>query len=317
MRYTSKYIEEILTSPSARRGLDYITPIYQNAYVALWLMQAIGLETDDFLQWAEEFQDQIIPQTATWSLPYWEDEYGIPTNENLPIEERQRAVLLAVRTRAPMNPKKLAHILSLSVSLAKVDIQENIAKNTFSVVVEEAVNKQKLKKMYEILDKVKPAHLIYWVNILNQIAVKNKNSVCVHKLRFSLSHQNLNIKTIYLNRERQLDGSWQLQTMASCIHLNRLKIGLSNKNVISCSQAITFSVAVKSTFSVHTSLEVIENSLVKNSMKQSIAFYQNSSLKETETTMSYLIMNTMWRIAGEVMLNGERKLNAQIIKITL
>lgn len=126
MKYTSKYIEEILTSPSAQRGLDYITPIYHDAYVALWLMQAIGLETDDFLQWVEEFQNQIIPQTATWSLPYWEEEYGIPANQDLPIEERQQAVLLAVRTRAPMNPKKLTHILSLSVNLAKVEDRKSV-----------------------------------------------------------------------------------------------------------------------------------------------------------------------------------------------
>lgn len=160
MKYTSKYIEKILTSSSAKRGLDYITPIYHEAYAALWIMQVMGVQVDTFFKWIEEFQHQLLPQTATWALSYWEEEYGIITNTNLSLEERQRAVLLAVRTRAPMNPKKLAHILSLSVN-SNIEIIENTAKNTFSIISDDVLNIEQDKKVKNILSIRKPAHLIY------------------------------------------------------------------------------------------------------------------------------------------------------------
>ena len=159
MKYTSELIEQILTSPSARRGLDYITPIYQKACTALWIMQSIGLQTDIIIKWIDEYKKQILPQTATWSIPYFEEEYGIPVNEKLTIEERRKAVILAILARAPMNPAKLSDMLSMSVNV-KINIKENTGKNTFFAECGEFIDSGQIKKMKNILDKYKPAHLI-------------------------------------------------------------------------------------------------------------------------------------------------------------
>lgn len=104
MKYTSKDIQKILTSKTAINGLDYITPIYQEAKTALWLMEAMGLEADLIIKWVEEIVQQILPQTADWALDYWEQEYNLPVHPDISLEERREKVLTAVRTRAPMNP---------------------------------------------------------------------------------------------------------------------------------------------------------------------------------------------------------------------
>ncbi len=43
MKYTSKEIQQILTSKTAIEGLDYITPVYHQAKTALWLMELMLL----------------------------------------------------------------------------------------------------------------------------------------------------------------------------------------------------------------------------------------------------------------------------------
>ena len=133
MKYTSKEIQEILKSKTAIEGLDYITPVYHKAKTALWIMEAMGVQGDLFVKWVNEMVEQILPQTATWTLDYWEEEYGLPVHPNISMEQRRQKILLAVRTRAPMNPKRLEQILMFLYSLKKVSVLERTAKNTFSV----------------------------------------------------------------------------------------------------------------------------------------------------------------------------------------
>lgn len=230
MRYTSEYIEKILTSPAAKKGIHYITPIYQDAYVALWLMQAIGTQTDLIVQWIEEYKEQILPQTATWLLPYWEEEYGIPTNPDLDIETRRNRILYSIKDRAPMNPKKLETLLNLAGNINDAVIVENTDKNTFSVVMEEALDKSRLKKIYKALDEHKPAHLIYFITVLTKSAVDNENSVSINRLKISASVWNMDIKRILLNGQKNLDGTWCLMALTKSPKLNQLTVntGITN-----------------------------------------------------------------------------------------
>lgn len=214
MRYTSDLIEKIITSPSAKRGLDYITPIYRNAYTALWLMQAIGLQTDLIIKWIDEYKKQAIPQTATWALPYYEEEYGIPVNTYLTIEERRKAVLLAIMARAPMNPAKLSDILSMAVN-ADIKIKENVGKNSFCAEGTEFIDSTKIRKMKTVLEKYKPAHLIYWFNAYMKFEFFNKYNVLLKKLVLSAFFQNFAINA--------------LEEKTRTISLCHLKIGLHFK----------------------------------------------------------------------------------------
>ena len=67
--YSSERIEEILKSDKAREILGWFPPVYSDAYVFLWLLEEVGMSLSRLEQWAREFAEQVIPQTATWSLP--------------------------------------------------------------------------------------------------------------------------------------------------------------------------------------------------------------------------------------------------------
>lgn len=174
MKYTSKDIQQILTSKTAIDGLDYITPVYHKAKTALCIMEAMGVQGDLFVKWVNETVEQILPQTATWALDYWEEEYGLPIHPNISIEQRRQKILLAVRTRAPMNPKRLEQILMFTFSLEKVSVLERTAKNTFCVELYGQILEEQWKNIYQTIEKYKPAHLILEAKSVLEIPLPQK-----------------------------------------------------------------------------------------------------------------------------------------------
>lgn len=174
----TELINQIITSPEAERILDFVSPIYGNSYVGLWLFEVIGRELDDMYHWSVGFEDQTVPDRATWSLPYWEEEYGVISDPNDTIEARRAAVIQKMMYRGPMNPKKLASIVAVSAGV-DTDIEENTGKNRFSVVLRDLpINRmdgavKSVAAARRTVDNAKPAHLIYDLRIEKQIEVEH------------------------------------------------------------------------------------------------------------------------------------------------
>lgn len=87
MWYKTELMEQILTSESAKRMIDYVSPIYGKSRIGLWLFQIIGLELDDVKEICDDIYDQIFVSRATWSLPYWEKAYEITPLPDQTIEQ--------------------------------------------------------------------------------------------------------------------------------------------------------------------------------------------------------------------------------------
>ena len=49
MRYQTELMRSILTNETAQKIIDYISPIYGDSYVGLWLFQAIGTALGTFV----------------------------------------------------------------------------------------------------------------------------------------------------------------------------------------------------------------------------------------------------------------------------
>ena len=169
-------MNEILTSPAARRIVPQLSPIYGNAYVALWLFNAAGAEIDTMEQRSDDLLLQVIPQTATWSIPYWEEDYGVRSNDSLSLEERRRNLLSAIRMRAPMNPAWIEKVLS-TLSETSVHIKENISKNRFEVIADDELDILTKQKLQDKLKEIKPAHLIYLLTQTVSLFVRESNKV--------------------------------------------------------------------------------------------------------------------------------------------
>jgi Uncharacterized protein conserved in bacteria (DUF2313). len=150
----------IVTSSEAQQLIDFVSPIYGDAYAALWLFQVIGIELDDLRLWVDSLKEQAFPPTATWSLAYWESLYQIVGNSVLTTEQRQNNLLLKKLQRAPINPFKMRSIVS-TASGVPTKIKERTSPNSFTIqltALPENVNTDNVKIA---VNNIKPAHLSY------------------------------------------------------------------------------------------------------------------------------------------------------------
>lgn len=162
MRYRTQLMESILTSPQAQNIIDYLTPIYGEAYVFLWLLQSIGVVLDEGDTFVEEFKEQVTPATATWTIEFWEKEYGIIPDPAWSIEQRRQNIISTIQYKAPINPKKMEDMVSSIVGLP-VYIKENSSKNAFTVNIQGYATEY--SRAIETIEEMKPAHIIYEIKV--------------------------------------------------------------------------------------------------------------------------------------------------------
>lgn len=204
MHYTSELIESILKSPKSREILGWMPMVYDEAYVFLWLLETIGQELDDIESWSEEFQEQVVPQTATWTIPYWEEKYGIASNPEMSIEKRRERIVLKMQERTPMNPYRLEEILS-KVTGAAVEIQENTGKNRFTVCFQGGL--EAFAVAVKEINRVKPAYTIYTMRYLHDLCVVVKNSY--HAGIVFTADVVARDKTYAEHKKIRFDGAWR------------------------------------------------------------------------------------------------------------
>lgn len=187
LNHSTQLAEEILTSECARQMYNYVSPIYGNSYVGLWMFQVIGLELDRMMGYFNEIPTQLNPATATWLLPVWEERYGIVPGADWTIEHRREAVISKQKFNAPITSVKLGDMLSALAGVL-VEIIENTGKNKFSVYVRDNIPVEKFAGAKEVIDEAKPAHLIYDIEIAarNNVVINNYMAlgVAINKIHY-------------------------------------------------------------------------------------------------------------------------------------
>ena len=113
--YSTELMEQRLTSEIGQQIIQRVTNKYGNSYVGLWLFQIIGMSNDEVKAMVEDFKNQTLPQTATWSLSLWEQSMGLPVNESESVEQRRQNIIEKRRRRNAMNPARIEEIISAMI----------------------------------------------------------------------------------------------------------------------------------------------------------------------------------------------------------
>lgn len=187
MRNPTQMMREILTSKTAQEIIDYISQIYGKSYVALWILQAIGTVLDNVWDISEELLLETTPENTTLLIEYWEAQYGINPDPSLTIEQRRERILAVVQAGTACNPDVLANAVSGVLNGARVTVTENVAKNTFRVNVQDYV--EDAEPAINLINKMKPAHLIYQMQIavLTRVIAEIKIAAAVtHGIHYEL-----------------------------------------------------------------------------------------------------------------------------------
>ena len=166
MRNPTELMKSILTNETAQKMIDYVSPIYGNSYVGLWIYQAIGYVLSEVCKIAYQLRYETNACTADLLLDYWERQYGLPADSSLTKEQRRTRLLNKKQSRGPCTPARLAAAVSVALGGVEVDITENVAQNTFLVNIREVV--PSLVPAVAVLERMKPAHLIYQIRVATQ-----------------------------------------------------------------------------------------------------------------------------------------------------
>ena len=166
MRNQTELMKSILTNETAQKMIDYVSPLYGDSYVGLWIFQAMGTALGDFSQLADQLRYETNASTADLLLDYWERQYGLPYDSSLTKEQRRARILDRKQNRGPCNPARLESAVSTALGGVEVNVTERVAQNTFLVNVRGIV--QNLDPALSVIDRMKPAHLIYEIRVATQ-----------------------------------------------------------------------------------------------------------------------------------------------------
>lgn len=150
--------DTILQSPQGQKMIDMVTPIYDRSYVGLWLFEVMGRRFDEIQKIVDEFPEQSSPQTATWAIDYWEQEYGITPDNSIPLARRRALIMAAKQGRGPFTPARLKAIAEAITGMS-ARVVENAGPYTFSVYLSAMTGDD--QKLIAEVNRIKPAHLTF------------------------------------------------------------------------------------------------------------------------------------------------------------
>lgn len=177
MRNQTEMMRAILTNEKAQEIIDYVSPRYGNSYVALWIFQAMGIVLGEIYDLANNLRYETAPVTSDLLLDLWEKHYSIPIDTSLTTEQRQIRILAKLQSRGPCNPARLETAVSSALGGVEVEITENVAKNTFLVNIREVVDD--ITPVVAVLERLKPAHLIYQIRVATQMVAEADLKVAI------------------------------------------------------------------------------------------------------------------------------------------
>ena len=154
--------EYIVQSTAAKRMIETVSPIYEDAYAGCWLFEDIGREWDRLWEIIDQLPDQLFPQTATWMLELWERRYGITPNEDDTIEIRRQRIQEFETYPKPFTPWTLDRWCQITMGRNAV-VEDNIGPYTFGVTIigHEDSEPLDIKKLKKYINSHKHSHMSY------------------------------------------------------------------------------------------------------------------------------------------------------------
>lgn len=156
MRYQTELMRAILTSETAREIIDWVSQLYGDSYVGLWVFQVLGLVLGEVRAMTEQLRKEVQPVTAEQLLDLWEESYGLTPDPTMSIRQRQARLAMRRLSRGAASPARLEQATQAATGYRAV-VTENTDPYTFTIGIfcDEVMD---LEEVAEKLRWIKPAH---------------------------------------------------------------------------------------------------------------------------------------------------------------
>lgn len=145
MRALIEYLPEHIAADKEQRAIqDALTAVMEREWAA-----------------NEDLRAQIFPQTATWTLKYWESFFGIRTDESLSQDTRRAVLIAKIRSARTATVAAIAALVA-SFTDGGITVTEVNPKSRFVVTIEELdVTADWTGALRAALENFAPAHLAF------------------------------------------------------------------------------------------------------------------------------------------------------------
>lgn len=152
-----------MISEAGNRMLDNMPQYYLTSIVMRTIWDAQGREIDQLCQALDEVLKQFFVSTATWVIDRWEQELGIVSDPNKPIEQRRSVVMTQLKGFGTATINLLQKVAE-SFEYGKIDVIEDIPNYSVKIVfVDRTGQPPNLADFENALRKVLPAHLNFTI----------------------------------------------------------------------------------------------------------------------------------------------------------
>lgn len=127
------------------------------------LLQAEQAELDRTETAIIDATDQLYISSATWTLARWEQLFGLPSNDTVPVELRREKILTKRNARPPASVEYI-RLAAEQMTGQQVTITEQPGNYSFALHVHlNDIYSLDLAALRARIDELKPAHLTYTV----------------------------------------------------------------------------------------------------------------------------------------------------------
>lgn len=155
--------ESYIETPTGKRMLRAVTPIYRDEY-QLSIFNANGLIMQEVHNAADKLTLEVLINSSTWSLPYWEELFRIKPGDNQTIERRRRAVILKMNEYFPVTKRRMESIVETFTENGGVLIDDERGDYIFEILFKNS-GVIDFNGVIEAIEEAKPAHLDYKFHI--------------------------------------------------------------------------------------------------------------------------------------------------------
>lgn len=103
--------------------IEHLPFYYKESSIVKDLFKPIDLENERLIATVETTKNEFVVNTAVYTLSKYEEEYGLPINPNVSIEERRSRIIARMRSTGTTT-KELVKTIAMSWSNGEVDVIE-------------------------------------------------------------------------------------------------------------------------------------------------------------------------------------------------
>lgn len=154
-----------ISTETGKRMLQSVTPFYHDEY-QLSIFDANGAVMEEVLTAVHKLKNEVLIESATWALPYWESLFLINPTDNQTIEQRRRIVILKMNEYFPVTRQRMESIIETFIESGSVSIDDERGDYIFEIFLKSPGSIDFIG-MLTAIEETKPAHLGYKFHIEN------------------------------------------------------------------------------------------------------------------------------------------------------